>query len=145
MIKTYDVVIIGAGGAGLRAAVEIPKEYSCAVLSKVFPPRSHTGTAQGGVCAALANEEDDNWENHAFDTVKGSDYLGDQDSIDTMCKDAIRAIIELEHMGLPFSRTPEGKIAQRKFGGHTKPADPNDIYGKRVPVNRACYSADRTG
>ena len=145
MIKTYDVVIIGAGGAGLRAAVEIPKEYSCAVLSKVFPPRSHTGTAQGGVCAALANEEDDNWENHAFDTVKGSDYLGDQDSIDTMCKDAIRAIIELEHMGLPFSRTPEGKIAQRKFGGHTKPVDPNDIYGKRIPVNRACYSADRTG
>lgn len=145
MIKNYDVVIIGAGGAGLRAAVEIPKEYSCAVLSKVFPPRSHTGTAQGGVCAALANEEEDSWENHAFDTVKGSDYLGDQDSIETMCKDAIRAIIELEHMGLPFSRTPEGKIAQRKFGGHTKPADPNDPYGKRVPVNRACYSADRTG
>ncbi|MCI0473802.1 MAG: succinate dehydrogenase flavoprotein subunit, partial [Ignavibacteria bacterium] len=145
MIKNYDVVIIGAGGAGLRAAVEIPKEYSCAVLSKVFPPRSHTGTAQGGVCAALANEEEDTWENHSFDTVKGSDYLGDQDSIDTMCKDAIRAIIELEHMGLPFSRTPEGKIAQRKFGGHTKPADPNDPYGKRVPVNRACYSADRTG
>jgi succinate dehydrogenase / fumarate reductase flavoprotein subunit len=145
MIKNYDVVIIGAGGAGLRAAVEIPKEYSCAVLSKVFPPRSHTGTAQGGVCAALANEEDDSWENHAFDTVKGSDYLGDQDSIETMCRDAIRAIIELEHMGLPFSRTPEGKIAQRKFGGHTKPADPNDPYGKRVPVNRACYSADRTG
>lgn len=145
MIKTYDVVIIGAGGAGLRAAVEIPKEYSCAVLSKVFPPRSHTGTAQGGVCAALANEEEDSWENHAFDTVKGSDYLGDQDSIETMCKDAIRAIIELEHMGLPFSRTPEGKIAQRKFGGHTKPVDPNDPYGKRVPVNRACYSADRTG
>jgi len=145
MIKNYDVVIIGAGGAGLRAAVEIPKEYSCAVLSKVFPPRSHTGTAQGGVCAALANEEEDTWENHSFDTVKGSDYLGDQDCIDTMCKDAIRAIIELEHMGLPFSRTPEGKIAQRKFGGHTKPADPNDPYGKRVPVNRACYSADRTG
>jgi succinate dehydrogenase / fumarate reductase, flavoprotein subunit len=145
MIKNYDVVIIGAGGAGLRAAVEIPKEYSCAVLSKVFPPRSHTGTAQGGVCAALANEEEDTWENHSFDTVKGSDYLGDQDSIDTMCKDAIRAIIELEHMGLPFSRTPEGKIAQRKFGGHTKPVDQNDPYGKRIPVNRACYSADRTG
>lgn len=145
MVKNYDVIIIGAGGAGLRAAVEIPKEYSCAVLSKVFPPRSHTGTAQGGVCAALANEEEDSWENHAFDTVKGSDYLGDQDTIETMCKDAIRAIIELEHMGLPFSRTPEGKIAQRKFGGHTKPADPNDPYGKRIPVNRACYSADRTG
>ena len=145
MIKNYDVVIIGAGGAGLRAAVEIPKEYSCAVLSKVFPPRSHTGTAQGGVCAALGNIEEDSWENHAFDTVKGSDYLGDQDSIETMCQDAIRAIIELEHMGLPFSRTPEGKIAQRRFGGHTKPADPNDPYGKRVPVMRACYSADRTG
>lgn len=145
MIKTYDVVIIGAGGAGLRAAVEIPKEYSCAVLSKVFPPRSHTGTAQGGVCAALGNVEEDSWENHSFDTVKGSDYLGDQDAIDQMCQDAIRAIIELEHMGLPFSRTPEGKIAQRRFGGHTKPADPNDPYGKRIPVMRACYSADRTG
>ena len=145
MVKNYDVVIIGAGGAGLRAAVEIPKEYSCAVLSKVFPPRSHTGTAQGGVCAALGNVEEDSWENHSFDTVKGSDYLGDQDAIDQMCQDAIRAIIELEHMGLPFSRTPEGKIAQRKFGGHTKPADPNDPYGKRVPVMRACYSADRTG
>ncbi len=145
MIKNYDVIIIGAGGAGLRAAVEIPKEYSCAVLSKVFPPRSHTGTAQGGVCAALGNMEDDSWENHAFDTVKGSDYLGDQDAIETMCQDAIRAIIELEHMGLPFSRNEDGKIAQRKFGGHTKPADPNDPYGKRIPVMRACYSADRTG
>ncbi len=145
MVKNYDVIIIGAGGAGLRAAVEIPKEYSCAVLSKVFPPRSHTGTAQGGVCAALGNMEDDNWENHAFDTVKGSDYLGDQDAIETMCKDAIRAVIELEHMGLPFSRNEDGKIAQRKFGGHTKPADPNDPYGKRIPVMRACYSADRTG
>ena len=145
MIKNYDVVIIGAGGAGLRAAVEVPKEYSCAVLSKVFPPRSHTGTAQGGVCAALGNVEDDSWENHAFDTVKGSDYLGDQDAIDVMCKDAIRAVIELEHMGLPFSRTEDGKIAQRKFGGHTKPVDPADPYGKRIPVMRACYSADRTG
>ncbi|MCE1166192.1 MAG: succinate dehydrogenase flavoprotein subunit [Bacteroidetes bacterium] len=145
MIKNYDVIIIGAGGAGLRAAVEIPKEYSCAVLSKVFPPRSHTGTAQGGVCAALGNMEDDSWENHAFDTVKGSDYLGDQDAIETMCQDAIRAIIELEHMGLPFSRNEQGKIAQRKFGGHTKPEDPNDPYGKRIPVMRACYSADRTG
>ena len=145
MIKKYDVVIIGAGGAGLRAAVEVPKEYSCAVLSKVFPPRSHTGTAQGGVCAALGNMEEDSWENHAFDTVKGGDYLGDQDSIDVMCQDAIRAILELEHMGLPFSRNEDGKIAQRKFGGHTKPADPNDPYGKRIPVMRACYSADRTG
>ena len=145
MIKNYDVVIIGAGGAGLRAAVEIPKEYTCAVISKVFPPRSHTGTAQGGVCAALGNMEEDSWENHVFDTVKGSDYLGDQDAIEVMCQDAIRAIIELEHMGLPFNRNAEGKIAQRRFGGHTKPVDPSDPYGKRVPVMRACYSADRTG
>jgi succinate dehydrogenase / fumarate reductase flavoprotein subunit len=144
-IKNYDVVIVGAGGAGLRAAVEIPKEYSCAVISKVFPPRSHTGTAQGGVCAALSNMEDDSWENHAFDTVKGSDYLGDQDCIEVMCKDAIRAIIELEHMGMPFSRNAEGKIAQRNFGGHTKPADMSDPFGKRIPVKRSCYSADRTG
>jgi succinate dehydrogenase / fumarate reductase flavoprotein subunit len=145
MIKTFDVIIIGAGGAGLRAAVEIPKEYSCAVISKVYPPRSHTGTAQGGVCAALSNMEEDSWENHAFDTVKGSDYLGDQDSIEVMCRDAIRAIIELEHMGMPFSRNKEGLIAQRYFGGHTKPVDKNDPYGKRVSVKRACYSADRTG
>ncbi len=145
MIKSYDVVIVGAGGAGLRAAAEIPKEYSCAVISKVYPPRSHTGTAQGGVCAALSNMEEDNWENHVFDTVKGSDYLGDQDSIEIMCRDAIRAIIELEHMGMPFSRNDAGLIAQRNFGGHTRPADPNDPYGKRVPVKRSCYSADRTG
>ncbi len=145
MVKNYDVVIIGAGGAGLRAAIEIPKEYSCAVISKVFPPRSHTGTAQGGVCAALGNMEEDSWENHAFDTVKGSDYLGDQDAIEVMCRDAIRAVLELEHMGLPFSRNEEGKIAQRKFGGHTKPVDPDNPYGERVAVMRACYSADRTG
>ena len=145
MIKKFDVVIVGAVGAGLRAAVEIPKEYSCAVISKVFPSRSHTGTAQGGVCAALANMEEDSWENHAFDTVKGSDYLGDQDCIEVLCKDAIRAIIEHEHMGMPFSRNEDGKIAQRQFGGHTKPADKNDPYGKRLPIKRACYSADRTG
>lgn len=145
MIHKYDVLIVGAGGAGLRAAVEIPKEFSCAVLSKVFPTRSHTGTAQGGVCAALGNEEDDSWLYHAFDTVKGSDYLGDQDAIEIMCQDAVRAIIELEHMGMPFSRTKNGKIAQRQFGGHTKPEDPNDPNSKRLPVKRACYSADRTG
>ena len=132
------MVIVGAGGAGLQAAIEIPTESSCAVLTKVFPTRSHTGTAQGGVSAALGNEEEDSWEWHAFDTVKGGDYLGDQDAIETMCKDAIRAIIELEHMGMPFNRTPEGKIAQRMFGGHTA------NFGKK-PVRRACYSADRTG
>jgi succinate dehydrogenase / fumarate reductase flavoprotein subunit len=145
MIHHFDVVIVGAGGAGLRAAVEIKAPYTCAVLSKVHPLRSHTGAAQGGVCAALGNEEEDSWEWHAYDTVKGSDYLGDQDSIEILCYDAIRAVIELEHMGMPFSRTPEGKIGQRRFGGHTRPEDPLKPDGKRVPVRRACYSADRTG
>lgn len=145
MIHTFDVVIVGAGGAGLRAAVEIPAGFSCAVLTKVHPLRSHTGAAQGGVCAALGNLEEDTPEWHAFDTVKGSDYLGDQDAIEVMCNDAPRAIIELEHMGMPFSRTDEGKIAQRPFGGHTRPLDRNDPDSKRVPVKRACYSADRTG
>ena len=145
MIHQFDVVIVGAGGAGLRAAVEIPGNYTCAVLTKVHPLRSHTGAAQGGVCAALANLEEDNPEWHAFDTVKGSDYLGDQDAIEVMCNDAPRAIIELEHMGMPFSRTEDGKIAQRPFGGHTKPVDRNDPDSKRIPVKRACYSADRTG
>lgn len=145
MVHKYDVIIVGAGGAGLRAAVEIPTNYSCAVLTKVHPLRSHTGAAQGGVCAALGNLEEDNPEWHMFDTVKGSDYLGDQDAIEVMCNDAPRAIIELEHMGMPFSRTKEGKIAQRPFGGHTRPLDRNDADSKRVPVKRACYSADRTG
>jgi len=145
MVHNYDVVIVGAGGAGLRAAVEIPSQYSCAVLTKVHPLRSHTGAAQGGVCAALGNLEEDNPGWHAFDTVKGSDYLGDQDAIEVMCNDAPRAIIELEHMGMPFSRTKEGKIAQRPFGGHTRPVEPNDPDSKRIPVKRACYSADRTG
>lgn len=145
MIHQYDVVIIGSGGAGLRAAVEIKPPYSCAVLSKVHPLRSHTGAAQGGISAALGNEEDDSWEWHAYDTVKGSDYLGDQDSIEIMCQDAIRAIIELEHMGMPFSRRSDGKIAQRNFGGHTRPQDPSDPNSPRIPVKRACYSADRTG
>lgn len=145
MVHHYDVVIVGAGGAGLRAAVEVPSQYSCAVLTKVHPLRSHTGAAQGGVCAALGNLEEDNPGWHAFDTVKGSDYLGDQDAIEVMCNDAPRAIIELEHMGMPFSRTKEGKIAQRPFGGHTRPVDPADPDSKRIPVKRACYSADRTG
>ena len=145
MVHKYDVIIVGAGGAGLRAAVEIPTNYSCAVLTKVHPLRSHTGAAQGGVCAALGNLEEDNPEWHAFDPVKGSDYLGDQDAIEVMCNDAPRAIIELEHMGMPFSRTKEGKIAQRPFGGHTRPLERDDPDSKRVPVKRACYSADRTG
>jgi succinate dehydrogenase / fumarate reductase flavoprotein subunit len=146
MIKhQFDVVIVGAGGAGLRAAVEIPEGNTCAVISKVFPTRSHTGAAQGGVGAALGNEEEDSWEWHMFDTVKGSDYLGDQDAIEIMTQDAVRAIIELEHMGLPFSRTPDGKIAQRRFGGHTRPENPADPDSKRIAVKRSCYSADRTG
>jgi succinate dehydrogenase / fumarate reductase flavoprotein subunit len=134
----HDIVIIGAGLAGLRAAVECADETNVAVVSKVLPTRSHSGAAQGGITAALGNEEEDRWEWHFFDTVKGSDYLGDQDAIEIMVRDAPRAIYELEHMGVPFSRTSEGKIAQRNFGGHTRD------FGKK-PVKRACYAADRTG
>jgi len=120
MIFKHDIVIIGAGLAGLRAAVECADQTNVAVVSKVFPTRSHSGAAQGGITAPLGNEEEDHWEWHFFDTVKGSDYLGDQDAIEILVKDAPRAIYELEHMGVPFSRTPEGKIAQRNFGGHTR-------------------------
>ena len=134
----YEVVIIGAGGAGLMAALYASKGASTAVISKLYPTRSHTGTAQGGVGAALGNQEEDYAEWHTFDTVKGSDYLGDQDAIEFMCNEAIPLVYEMEHMGLPFSRTADGKIAQRRFGGHT-----NNITGK--PVLRACYAADRTG
>jgi succinate dehydrogenase / fumarate reductase flavoprotein subunit len=134
----HDVVIVGSGIAGLRAAVEISEHLDVAVVSKVFPTRSHSGAAQGGITAALANQEEDQWDWHMFDTVKGSDYLGDQDAIEIMTRDAPRAILELEHMGVPFSRTPEGKIAQRAFGGHTRD------FGK-APVKRACYASDRTG
>jgi len=134
----YDVVIVGAGGAGLMAALEASKRCKVAVVSKLYPTRSHTGTAQGGIGAALGNLEPDRWEWHMFDTVKGSDYLADQDAVEFMCQDAIRVVYELEHMGLPFNRTPEGKIDQRRFGGHTKE------FGK-TPVRRACYAADRTG
>jgi succinate dehydrogenase / fumarate reductase flavoprotein subunit len=134
----FDVIVIGAGGAGLMAALYASKTANTAVISKLYPTRSHTGTAQGGVGAALANEEEDHWEWHTFDSVKGSDYLGDQDAIEFMCYEAVQAVYELEHYGLPFSRTPEGKIAQRPFGGHT-----NNETGK--PVRRACYAADRTG
>jgi len=138
MVHQYDVVIVGAGLAGLRAAIELGEDTRVAVLSKVFATRSHSGAAQGGIGAALGNEEDDNWEWHMFDTVKGGDYLGDQDAIETMTRDAPRTIIELEHLGVPFNRTPEGKIAQRAFGGHTK------NFGE-APVKRACFAADRTG
>jgi succinate dehydrogenase / fumarate reductase flavoprotein subunit len=120
------------------AALYASKTANTAVISKLYPTRSHTGTAQGGVCAALGNIEEDHPEWHTFDTVKGSDYLGDQDAIEFMCSEAIDAIVELEHMGLPFSRTPDGRIDQRPFGGHT-----NNVTGK--PVRRACYAADRTG
>ncbi|MCD4802032.1 MAG: succinate dehydrogenase flavoprotein subunit [Anaerolineales bacterium] len=134
----YEVVVVGAGGAGLTAALYASKTASTAVISKLYPTRSHTGAAQGGIGAALANTEEDHAEWHAFDTVKGSDYLGDQEAIDFMAEEAIDAVLELEHMGLPFSRNPDGTIAQRPFGGHT-----NNDTGK--PVRRACYAADRTG
>ncbi|MDA8278147.1 MAG: succinate dehydrogenase flavoprotein subunit [Actinomycetota bacterium] len=135
---SYDAVIVGAGGAGLRAAIEVAGKVKTAVITKLYPTRSHTGAAQGGMCAALANVEEDYWEWHAFDTVKGSDYLGDQDAIDIMCREAIDAVIDLEHFGMAFSRTPEGRIDQRRFGGHTR------NHGE-APVRRSCYAADRTG
>ena len=134
----YDAVIVGAGGAGLMAALEASARCSVAVVSKLYPTRSHTGTAQGGIGAALGNLEPDSWEWHMFDTIKGSDYLADQDAVEFMCQEAIRVVYELEHMGLPFNRTPEGKIDQRRFGGHTKE------FGK-APIHRSCYAADRTG
>src|SRR5215204_4809199 len=134
----YDVVIVGAGGAGMRAALEASTRSRTAVLTKLYPTRSHTGAAQGGMCAALANVEEDNWEWHTFDTVKGGDYLADQDAVEIMCKEAIDAVLDLEKMGMPFNRTPEGRIDQRRFGGHTRD------HGK-APVRRACYAADRTG
>jgi succinate dehydrogenase / fumarate reductase flavoprotein subunit len=134
----YDVVIVGAGGAGMRAAIESGQRVRTAVLTKLYPTRSHTGAAQGGMCAALANVEEDNWEWHTFDTIKGGDYLVDQDAAEIMAKEAIDAVLDLEKMGLPFNRTPEGKIDQRRFGGHTRD------HGKAA-VRRACYAADRTG
>ncbi|HYR63683.1 MAG TPA: succinate dehydrogenase flavoprotein subunit, partial [Actinomycetota bacterium] len=134
----FDCIIVGAGGAGLRAALEASKRCSTAVVTKLYPTRSHTGAAQGGMCAALANVEEDSWEWHTFDTVKGGDYLVDQDAAEIMCREAVDAVIELEHMGLPFNRTPDGRIDQRRFGGHTR------NHGE-APVRRACYAADRTG
>ena len=137
-IHEFDAVIVGAGGAGLMAALYASKEANIAVISKLYPTRSHTGAAQGGIGAALGNLEEDHWEWHAYDTVKGSDYLADQDAVDILCREAIETVIELEHMGLPFDRTAEGKISQRRFGGHT-----NNETGQ--PVLRACHAADRTG
>ncbi|MEF3324045.1 succinate dehydrogenase flavoprotein subunit [Gulosibacter sp. GYB002] len=137
-----EIVIVGAGGAGMRAAIEAAETAGTGacidVITKLYPTRSHTGAAQGGMAAALANVEEDNWEWHTYDTVKGGDYLVDQDSAEILAKEAIDAVLDLENMGLPFNRTPEGKIDQRRFGGHTRD------HGK-APVRRACYAADRTG
>ncbi len=137
-IHEFDVVIVGAGGAGMRAAIEAGPKAKTAVISKLYPTRSHTGAAQGGMAAALANVEEDSWEWHTFDTIKGGDYLVDQDAAEILAKEAIDAVIDLENMGLPFNRTPDGKIDQRRFGGHTRD------HGQ-APVRRACYAADRTG
>jgi succinate dehydrogenase / fumarate reductase flavoprotein subunit len=135
----YEAVIVGAGGAGLYAALELARTgVKTAVLTKLYPTRSHTGAAQGGICAALGNHEEDHWEWHMFDTVKGGDYLVDQDAAEVLAREAIDTVIELEHLGLPFNRTPEGKIDQRRFGGHTR------NYGE-APVRRSCFAADRTG
>ncbi len=137
--RKFDAVVVGAGGSGLRAALQLAEaNLQVAVLSKVFPTRSHTVAAQGGVSASLGNEEPDNWHWHMYDTVKGSDYLGDQDAIEFMCRKASEAVIELEHYGMPFDRLDNGKIYQRPFGGHTS------NYGERA-VKRACAAADRTG
>ncbi len=137
-IHQFDVIIVGAGGSGLMAGLYASRNAKTAVISKLYPTRSHTGAAQGGISAALGNVEEDRIEWHTYDTVKGSDYLGDQEAIEFMCQEAPEAVLELEHMGLPFDRTPEGKISQRPFGGHT-----NNVTGK--PVSRACHAADRTG
>jgi succinate dehydrogenase / fumarate reductase flavoprotein subunit len=137
--RQFDAVVVGAGGSGLRAALQLAEaNLKVAVLSKVFPTRSHTVAAQGGVSASLGNDEPDNWHWHMYDTVKGSDYLGDQDAIEFMCRKANEVVIELEHFGMPFDRLDNGKIYQRPFGGHTS------NYGERA-VKRACAAADRTG
>jgi succinate dehydrogenase / fumarate reductase flavoprotein subunit len=137
-VHQFEVIVVGGGGAGLMAGLYASKTARTAVISKMYPTRSHTGAAQGGISAALGNYEEDRPEWHMYDTVKGSDYLGDQDAIEFMTNEAIDAVLELEHMGLPFDRTPEGRISQRPFGGHT-----NNETGK--PVRRAAHAADRTG
>ncbi len=137
--RKFDVVIVGAGGSGMRAALELSRAgLNVASLSKVFPTRSHTVAAQGGVSASLGNMSEDNWHYHFYDTIKGSDWLGDQDAIEFMCREAPNVVIELEHFGMPFDRNPDGTIYQRPFGGHTA------NYGEK-PVQRACAAADRTG
>ncbi|CAN5541344.1 succinate dehydrogenase flavoprotein subunit [soil metagenome] len=138
-VHEFPALIVGAGGAGLWAALELARQgVKTAVLTKLYPTRSHTGAAQGGICAALGNHEEDHWEWHMYDTVKGGDYLADQDAAEILAREAIETVIQLEHMGLPFNRTPDGKIDQRRFGGHTR------NYGE-APVRRACFAADRTG
>jgi succinate dehydrogenase / fumarate reductase flavoprotein subunit len=135
----FEALVVGAGGAGLMAALHCSKTVkSTAVISKLYPTRSHTGTAQGGVAAPLGNMEEDNWEWYMYDTVKGGDYLVDQDAAEVLAKESSDAVIELEHMGRPFDRTPDGKIEQRRFGGHTR------NFGEG-PVMRSCKAADRTG
>ena len=136
---THDVLVVGAGGAGLRATLGLAEAgLTTACITKVFPTRSHTVAAQGGISAALGNMGEDDWRFHFYDTIKGSDWLGDQDSIEYMCRDGIPAIIELEHQGVPFSRTEDGRIYQRPFGGMTT------HYGKGI-AQRTCAAADRTG
>ncbi len=139
-VRKFDAIVVGAGGSGMRAALELARqELKVAVLSKVFPTRSHTVAAQGGIAAPLANSTEDHWHWHMYDTVKGSDYLGDQDAIEYMCRRAIEVVVELEHMGMPFDRLENGKIYQRPFGGHTQ------NYGSPKMAMRACAAADRTG
>lgn len=138
LVHEYEAIVVGAGGAGLYAALEASRAVKTAVLSKLYPMRSHTGAAQGGISAALGNLEEDSPDWHAFDTVKGGDYLTDQSSAILLAEDAVRAVLDLENRGLPFNRTPEGRIDQRRFGGHTS------NYGEEA-VRRSCYAADRTG
>jgi len=139
-VRRFDAIVVGAGGSGMRAALELSRgSLKTAVLTKVFPTRSHTVAAQGGVAAPLGNSTEDNWHWHMYDTVKGADYLGDQDAIEYMCRRAVEVVVELEHMGMPFDRLENGKIYQRPFGGHTQD------YGSAKMAMRSCAAADRTG